>query len=186
MIEFIRRNSFGILVTYSEGFITSHIPFIIVAEDPMVLWGHLAIGNHQLRGMGDSRALVIFSGPHSYISPSWYAEPGQVPTWDYITVQVEGNTRLTGREETTKMLEKMVDFYESGSTLSGKLGEKSYQDMMSGIVGFRLYVDKMWGKAKLSQNHSVAGRLGVIEHLSRSGNQDEADIAELIRRTIPK
>jgi len=186
MMEFIRKYSFGIMITYSEGFRTSHIPFIITSDDPLVLWGHLATGNQQLRGIRDSRALVIFSGPHSYISPSWYAEPGQVPTWDYVTVHVEGNVRLTGRDDTTKMLERMVSFYESGSTLPGRLREKPYQDMMSGIVGFKIEVDRIWGKAKLSQNHSVADRLGVIDHLSRSSNQDEAKIAELIGRTVPK
>ena len=186
MIEFIRKYSFGIMVTYSEGFRTSHIPFIITANDPLVLWGHLATGNQQLRGIGDSRALVIFSGPHSYISPSWYAVPGQVPTWDYVTVHVEGTVRLSSRDETTKMLEKMVNFYESGSTLAGKLREKPYQDMMSGIVGFKVQVDRIWGKAKLSQNHSVEDRMGVIDHLSRSINQDEVEIAKLIGKTIKK
>lgn len=186
MIEFIRKYSFGIMITYSEGFRTSHIPFIITANDPLVLWGHLATGNQQLRGIGDSRALVIFSGPHSYISPSWYAVPGQVPTWDYVTVHVEGTVRLSSRDETTKMLEKMVNFYESGSTLAGKLREKPYQDMMSGIVGFKVQVDRIWGKAKLSQNHSVEDRMGVIDHLSRSINQDEVEIAKLIGKTIKK
>ena len=186
IIEFIRKYSFGIMVTYSEGFRTSHIPFIITANDPLVLWGHLATGNQQLRGIGDSRALVIFSGPHSYISPSWYAVPGQVPTWDYVTVHVEGTVRLSSRDETTKMLEKMVNFYESGSTLAGKLREKPYQDMMSGIVGFKVQVDRIWGKAKLSQNHSVEDRMGVIDHLSRSINQDEVEIAKLIGKTIKK
>ena len=184
MIEFIRKYSFGIMITYSEGFRTSHIPFIITANDPLVLWGHLATGNQQLRGIGDSRALVIFSGPHSYISPSWYAVPGQVPTWDYVTVHVEGTVRLSSRDETTKMLEKMVNFYESGSTLAGKLREKPYQGMMSGIVGFKIHVDRIWGKAKLSQNHSVEDRMGVIDHLSRSSNQDEVEIAKLIGKTI--
>ena len=186
MIEFIRKYSFGIMITYSEGFRTSHIPFIITARDPLVIWGHLATGNQQLRGIGDSRALVIFSGPHSYISPSWYAVPGQVPTWDYVTVHVEGTVRLSSRDETTKMLEKMVNFYESGSTLAGKLREKPYQDMMSGIVGFKVQVDRIWGKAKLSQNHSVEDRMGVIDHLSRSINQDEVEIAKLIGKTIKK
>ena len=184
MIEFIRKYSFGIMITYSEGFRTSHIPFIITANDPLVLWGHLATGNQQLSGIGDSRALVIFSGPHSYISPSWYAVPGQVPTWDYVTVHAEGTVRLSSREETTKMLEKMVDFYESDSTLARKLREKPYQDMMSGIVGFKIHVDRIWGKAKLSQNHSEEDRMGVIDHLSRSSNQDEVEIAKLIGKTI--
>ncbi len=186
MVEFIRKYSFGIMVTYSDGFRTSHIPFIITAQDPLVIWGHMATGNQQLRGIGDSRALVIFSGPHSYISPSWYAVPGQVPTWDYVTVHVEGKVKLSSREETTKMLEKMVSFYESGSSLSGKLRGKSYQDMMSGIVGFKIEVDKILGKAKLSQNHSMEDRMGVIDHLSRSSNQDEAEIAKLIGSTLKK
>ncbi len=82
------------------------------------------------------------------------------------------------------MLEKMVNFYESGSTLAGKLREKPYEDMMSGIVGFKIHVDRIWGKAKLSQNHSVEDRMGVIDHLSRSSNQDEVEIAKLIGKTI--
>ncbi|MEM0157276.1 MAG: FMN-binding negative transcriptional regulator [Thermoplasmataceae archaeon] len=184
ILQLIREYSFGILITYSDSFNASHIPFIIADEDPLVLWGHLATGNDQLRGIGDSRALVIFSGPHSYISPSWYAVPGQVPTWDYITVHAEGHVRLTGRQETTKMLEKMVSYYESGSSLSGKLGESAYQDMMSGIVGFRLEVDRVWGKAKLSQNHSEDDRIGVVRHLSSSSNQDEVKVADLIRKTV--
>jgi transcriptional regulator len=82
------------------------------------------------------------------------------------------------------MLEKMVDFYESGSTLAGKLREKPYEDMMSGIVGFKIHVDRIRGKAKLSQNHTVEDRMGVIDHLSRSSNQDKVEIAKLIGKTI--
>lgn len=186
LLDFIRKNSFGLFITCNGEMEASHIPMIIVKEDPLTIWGHLATGNQQLSGLNGSRAFIVFGGPHAYISPRWYAEEGQVPTWNYATVHIHGTVKLSSRKETTEMLEKMVKYYESDSQLSGKLDSDRYQDMMSGIVGFSLVADKVEGKFKMSQNHSVADREGVVNNLQKSRDPYEREVARMVSETIPQ
>lgn len=185
IIEFMRKNGFGLLVTNGEYPEASHIPMIVTEEEPLRVWGHLAVGNKQLNGLNGSRVLLIFGGPHAYISPTWYAVPGQVPTWNYATVHAYGTARLSGRRETTEMLEKMVKFFEENSPLSGRMSERKYQDIMSGIVGFHVDVTSLEGKFKMSQNHSVEDRIGVVKHLRISDDPYDREVAEMVRQTIP-
>lgn len=186
ILDFIRKNGFGLLVTSGEYPEASHIPMIVVDDDPIRIWGHLAVGNQQLSGLNGAKVLLVFGGPHAYISPTWYAVPGQVPTWNYATVHAYGIAKLSSRRETTEMLEKMVAFFEEKSPLSGRMREEKYQDIMSGIVGFHVDVVSVQGKFKMSQNHSVEDRIGVIKHLKGSSDPYEREVAELVRQTIPQ
>jgi transcriptional regulator len=184
IIDFISKNSFGLLVTCSGIIEASHIPFIISDLEPLTLWGHLAVGNDQIRGINGKEVLVIFGGPHAYISPEWYAEPGQVPTWDYTTVHFYGILKLTTTKENTDMLENMVSAYEHNSRLSGRIRERPYQEMIHGIVGFRIREKSVKAKFKLSQNHSVEDRKKVVASLRSTNRAMEMEVASLIESTI--
>src|SRR5689334_21322792 len=96
MHEFIRRHSFATLVTISSsGPVASHLPLLLDAEAGPhgSLLGHMARANPQWR-TAEGEALAIFLGPHAYVSPAWYGEPGTVPTWNYVAVHAYGTFRL--------------------------------------------------------------------------------------------
>ncbi|WKB35742.1 FMN-binding negative transcriptional regulator [Terrilactibacillus sp. S3-3] len=109
--DFIRHNSFGIL--FSQNWVhpqATHLPLVFDRDD---LVGHFAKANPHWRSLDGREALIVFSGPHSYISSSWYGEEG-VPTWNYMTVHVCGTCRIiTDQTELLNILKRSVDFYEA-------------------------------------------------------------------------
>ena len=93
----IRANSFGLLVTQGTvGMDASHLPLVVERDgDTLVITGHLAKANAQCAQLDGGEGLIIFSGPHAYIAPSWYKTQPAVPTWDYSAVHLHGILELT-------------------------------------------------------------------------------------------
>jgi transcriptional regulator len=86
--EFMRRNSFAVLTSLGEeGLVASHLPLLLDAEAGRqgILLGHMARANPQWRDVR-GEVMAVYSGPHAYVSPSWYEEEGTVPTWNYVAV----------------------------------------------------------------------------------------------------
>src|SRR5688500_13870647 len=103
LFEFIRANSFGILFSQHQGQAwATHLPFLLEAEgEKLVLWGHFARANPHWQEI-EGEILVVFPGPHAYISPAWYESPNVVPTWNYVAVHAYGT--LTLIHETDRLL----------------------------------------------------------------------------------
>jgi transcriptional regulator len=168
---FIRENSFGILVSVKDGLpVGTHIPLHLEknGEGQDVLMGHISRGNEQKYTLTDgARVLVIFPGPHAYISPRWYTQMN-VPTWNYISVHVYGTVKIVEGAALRAALSRLVDNYEQHMPQPVRIDEipeKTVQDEMRGIVGFEIVIDDMQAAAKLSQNrdeksyHQVIGQL---------------------------
>lgn len=190
----MREHCFATLVTLGpDGLIANHLPMEIDPEPAPfgTLRGHLAKGNPQWRDFStDLPALVIFSGPQAYITPSWYAtksETGRVvPTWNYMAVHAYGRPRsfddpgrlkslvtaLTARQE--------KDFAEPWQVDDAPADFIEHQ--LKGIVGIELTVERLEGKWKLSQNRSAADRAGVIDGLSRMSGPDALKMADAMSR----
>ena len=139
-----------------------------------VLLGHMARANPQWQAFdGSGHALAIFHGPHAYVSPSWYAEPATaVPTWNYAVAHVHGRVELMrDTAETRALLEEMIARYEAGRAQPWRLQleGRALQAMLDAIVGFRLAVERIDVKLKLSQNRSVADRERVTAALRADG-----------------
>jgi transcriptional regulator len=169
--KFIRTHSFGMLISsvQDEPFAT-HLPFLYDAEQ-RVLFAHMARANPQWRELDGQKALVVFAGPHAYISPSWYEEPAAVPTWNYVAVHVYGTCSVLAGEDGLKtLLADTVRYYEPDSQLPTRENESFYRNMMKAIVGFRIDITKIEGKAKLSQNRSPAVQDRVVKKLEMSGD----------------
>jgi len=113
--EFIRQNGFGILVSQgTECLLATHIPLELSADETRLI-GHISRGNSQWRNIESIKeVLVIFNGPHSYISSSWYNHEN-VPTWNYIAVHVYGTIRIIEGEVLQNSLKHLVDKYEKDS-----------------------------------------------------------------------
>jgi transcriptional regulator len=190
LFDFIQANSFGILFSQREGHpYATHLPFLVerAAEPNGRLWGHLAKANphwHELAG----EVLVVFPGPHAYISPAWYEAEKVVPTWNYVAVHVYGQITLTHDEEQLlQIVRDSVAFYEAGRPEPWQLdGSTEYiHKMLKGIVGFKIEITRLEGKWKLNQNHAVTRQAKVATALSRSSDQNEQAIASLMAGNLP-
>ena len=190
LIQIIRENSFGILFSADNGAPTAtHLPFLVEDDDTaLTLFGHFAKANPHWRHAGKTEALVVFSGPHTYISPSWYEADNTVPTWNYIAVHAYGHLILTSETETLNILQKTVDFYERDRTRSWTFDvlQDFYQKLAKGIVGFRIQVSRLEGKRKLSQNQSLERQQRVVAALQNSSAQNDQAIAALIADNLKK
>lgn len=193
--EVMRRHSFATLVTAFDGEPqATQLPFVYDAErgEHGTLVSHMARANphwqqfERYTSEGGS-ALVIFGGPHSYISPSWYPEgEPAVPTWNYVTVQAYGVPRvIEDSSEVRALLGELVDSNEAGLDPAWSLDSQAdeyVERMMRGVVAFELTVERIEAKAKLSQNKSDGTRLGAAEALDRQGWGDVAsEVARLMR-----
>ena len=172
IFSFLDANAFGQLVSTAEGRpMASHLPFLI-GEDRASLQCHLARQNPQWRELDGQQALVTFLGPHDYISPSWYKNPG-VPTWNYQAVHIYGRCRVfDDAEPLAAMVDALSRVYESAFE---KPWQPEYRDaMLKAIVGVEISIDELQAKYKLSQNRAAEDRAGVIRKLDASGANDLA------------
>ncbi|PER26056.1 MULTISPECIES: FMN-binding negative transcriptional regulator [Bacillus cereus group] len=182
--EIIEQNSFATLFSQHNGEpYATHLPLLLNRET-LTLHGHFARPNEQWKDSGNQQVLAIFQGPHSYISPSWYETNNAVPTWNYVAVHVYGELEIVEDEqELIDSLQDLVHTYEDPqSTYSLDDVDPNYMAGLSkGIVGFKIKISKIEGKAKLSQNHSVERRKLVVEKLEKVGSEGSREIAELMK-----
>lgn len=182
------RFSFATLVTTHGGCpIATHLPFLVYPDDSEhgTLISHMARANEQWQDFarGDE-ALVIFQGPHAYISPSWYEEHPSVPTWNYAVVHAYGVPRAIDDEARVRdALHALVDQHEAGfdEPWPMDLPDEYVRKMARGIVAFEVPISRLEGKFKLNQNRSARDREGVVAALTASGNAIDRELAELMQ-----
>jgi transcriptional regulator len=192
-LAFMRANSFATVVTSHNGdMIATHVPVrTIVAEDApdgaaVTLCFHLAKPNSQVGQLrAGAEALVIFNGPHAYISPSNYEKP-DVPTWNYVAVHAYGVPReVTGRDAQLALLADLIGHYESAFQAQWDEMPEAYRNgMLAGIVGFELQVARIEGKAKLSQNHSAHDQQAVADWLLAHAHATPRAVGALMRKRL--
>ncbi|HDR7317897.1 TPA: FMN-binding negative transcriptional regulator [Bacillus toyonensis] len=183
--ETIEQNSFATLFSQHNGEpYATHLPLLLNRET-LTLYGHFARPNAQWKDSENQQVLAIFQGPHSYISPSWYETNKAVPTWNYVAVHVYGELEVVeDKQELLNSLQDLVHKYEDPqSTYSLDDVDPDYMAGLSkGIVGFKIKINKIEGKAKLSQNHSIERRNLIVEKLEKVGSEGSKRIAELMRK----
>ena len=189
--EFMRQHSFATLVSAGdEEPLVSHLPLLLEADSGThgKLVGHMARLNEHWRIGADRPTVAIFHGPHAYISPTWYGEPGFVPTWNYITVHAHGTLLIRDeRERLRENVTRLVDIYEEGQSppWNADAIEPEFMDqLLDGIVGFELPIERIDGKWKLGQNHTIERRERAVESLRDSGSPDEVAVAEAMAATL--
>lgn len=188
--SFLRDNSFGVIVQAQENdFLATHVPFLYDA-DRAQLCAHVAKANPQAEQLDGQRVMVVFQGPHAYISPSWYGIPKQVPTWNYVAVHVHGVCHVVHHSEAlVDILEQTIYAYEPNSSLPKEANQPFYQNMTKAIVGFRVEITRIEGVAKLSQNKPVEVQRRVIRHLRNStdnlGDKTAVMMQQKLEQTNP-
>lgn len=183
--DLIDRNPFATVITVvdSKPFV-SHLPLTPKRDgDKIELVGHLARANPHWKSFANSQVTVVFHGPHTYITPKWYAE-NDVPTWNYSTAHVTGKIELVesydGIIGCLKELTAHVERHWSSGWEFFVPDDLKDEHLTKSIVGFKINVDEINFKKKMSQNRSPADRAGVLNGLkSRSDDNSRFVLDEM-------
>ena len=185
---FMNSYSFATLVTCDDGVpFATHLPVRHYSENGecTTLVAHMARANPQWKQFSDdSEVLTIFSGPHAYISPSWYETDNSVPTWNYTATHVYGIPILMhDHDQIVAMLAETVSFYERAFSQPwhGILPNELRDRLIQSIVAFEIRVTRIEGKFKLGQNRSNADNASVAGQLANSSNPNDLELYEFIK-----
>ena len=132
-----------------------------------------------------AKVLVVFAGPHAYVSPRWYTEMN-VPTWNYIAVHVYGTVKIVEGDELHAALRRLMDHYEHPMPQPVKveeISEKSYNENFRGIVGFKIFIDEIQAAYKLSQNRDEKSYHNVIDELEKKDDAAKGVADEMRKKT---
>lgn len=186
--EIMGRFSFATLITTDNGVpFATHLPVLHrpQPETTGILVGHVARANPQWQHFANAtESLAIFSGPHAYVSPSWYETELAVPTWNYIAVHAYGIPRVIEDEAwLIELLDEMVQRYESArpQPWPNQLPEEFRRNLLKSIIGFEMPIARIEGKFKLSQNRPEQDQANVVRELSHSANPDARAVADWMR-----
>lgn len=174
--DFVRAHAFATVISTVDGMpCASHVPLVLqTSVEGDRLLGHVARANpHWQAWASDQQLLVIFHGPHSYVSPTWYASGPAVPTWNYMAVHATGTVSLL--DDPAATLAALVGSYEA-APLPAELMPPAFVDKLSAhIVAFEIRVEQWEGKFKLSQNRPAVDQAQVARALIARG---EAELAQ--------
>jgi len=169
-----------VFLTTPDGPRVAHTPLLSPGDDKVRF--HVSRGNALAKHLAGAEALVVVNGPDGYVSPRWYSDPNQVPTWNYVALELEGPVRRLDAEETTALLDGLSARHEG--RLEGppwtrdKMEPAKFQKLLAGIVGFELEIRGRRPTLKLSQNKPAEERERVAAGMEASG---AAAIAHLMR-----
>jgi transcriptional regulator len=187
IIAFLKENSFGILINQTNGKLwATHIPLELGTnkEGKTILEGHISKENPQWKGFAENdQILAIFSGPHSYISPSWY-DHENVPTWNYIAVHVYGKIKIIEGDAVIESLKKLVDKYEQNSENPVRIEDLSEKTMMQsrGIVAFEIEIEEIQAQQKMSQNRDDKNYQNIISELEKTNTNQSIAVANEMKK----
>lgn len=190
LLDAMRANPFAILfgpLSAQPGMpfpVATHLPLVIKDEgEHGVLEGHFARANSHWSLLDGRETLVVFAGPHSYVSPSRYSDPLSVPTWNYIAVHAYGTlTAMHGEPEKEALLRDLIEANEPAYADQWHSFSADYhRRMLAGIVAFRLPISRIEGKFKISQNRPDTDRQNICT-AQASGTADEQSLAAWMKR----
>lgn len=185
--KFLQENSFGILINQTNGKLwATHIPLELDTNEngATILSGHISKENPQWNGFIDNnQVLAVFSGPHSYISSSWY-DHENVPTWNYIAVHVYGKIKIIEGEAVIESLKKLVDKYEQKSEDPVRIEDLSQKIMLQsrGIVAFEIEITEIQATRKMSQNRDEKNYQNIISELEKANTNQSVAVANEMKK----
>ncbi len=192
LLETMRSYSFAILFgpettpANDASPVATHLPLVVKDEgEHGLLEGHFARANPHWKSLAGEETLVVFNGPHSYVSPALYAESLSVPTWNYIAVHAYGVLSLVEDEPgKDALLAGLISDHEPAYAEKWRAMPEGFRrTMLAGIVGFRIPISRIDGKFKLSQNRPQADRLNV-QTTHAAGDPDQKALAAWMARLL--
>jgi transcriptional regulator len=188
LVDFMRANSFAILVTATGGTpAASHLPVIVAdSEAGIVIHSHMAKNNLQWQEFFDDEVMVVFAGPHAYVSPRWYAEKERVPTWNYAAVHAYGTVKLTadGKAKHAAQRELVAQLDPRWLPQFDALRPEYVENMLNGIVNFDIAVTRLETRWKLSQNRGRREQELIAAQLDKSEDVAVRALAALTRKHL--
>jgi transcriptional regulator len=188
ILAFLRANDFPLLVSGTGGTLhASHLPAVVQERgEDLFLDMHMAKANPQWREFFDDEVLVVFSGPHAYVSPRWYEQKERVPTWNYAAVHAYGVPRIV-EERAAKHAgqERLVASHDpEWLPAFRQLREQYVTDMLEGIVNFEIKVTRLETRWKLSQNRGRREQELIAAQLDQSADTTVRALAALTRKHL--
>jgi len=188
LLEFMRANNFPILVTGTGGVLhASHLPVTVNDNGKQVVIDmHMAKNNLQWREFFDDEVLVVFHGPHAYVSPTWYADTKRVPTWNYAAVHAYGVAKIIeDKKAKEKNQRHLIEVMDPGWLKQhDRLPREYIEQMLDGIVNFTIAVTRIETRWKLSQNRGRREMELIAEALEKTGHAGDRALAELTRKHL--
>ena len=189
VLSFMRANNFAVVVTATGGEPrASHLPVLVEERDGgLVIVAHMAKNNPQWEAFFDEEVLVVFHGPHAYVSPRWYAEKERVPTWNYAAVHAYGKVRAFHEPEAKRAAVAKLVAHHDPQWLPDyeKLSDGYMAGMLEAIVAFEIPVDRLETRWKLSQNRGREEMELITAELEKSPFGSERDLVPLMRKHLP-
>ena len=193
----MRAYPFAALITMSDaGYEVTHLPTKLKSEGALgVVECHVSRANPHWREIAKSgRGLLMYTGPQAYITPGWYpskaAHGKVVPTWNYAVVHAHGTAEIVDdRDWLVRHVSELTDQQEAGTATPWATSDApgNYIEVMSrGIVGMRFTIERLEGKAKMSQNREIPDREGVVAGLKARAEEGDAKVADLVASEAEK
>lgn len=186
LLEVMRSYNFATLVSCVEGVpFATHLP-VLVREEPqgLVIDAHVAAANPHWRAFAtESRALVIFHGPHTYVSPTSYRSTRRVPTWNYIVVHATGKVRIVpDAAEKLAIIGRLIDFHDPEfAPRFADFEVELRNSLLAAIVGLEIQVERLEGKFKLNQHRLTDDRPELLREYE-AGDENHRAIANWMKR----
>ena len=180
-LAFMRRYPFANLVTGGGRPQVTHLPFLIEEQEGrIVLRAHMHRMNPQWKNLEEGEALVVFTGPHAYVSPMLYQEATRVPTWNYLALHAYGKARLLpSKEQGIDMLEATIRQFEPSYWDTWKaLPPEWVNRIVPQLMAFEIEVTEILFQKKLSQDKPEGDRLRVMEYFL----QTHPELGEYMRQ----
>lgn len=181
MLAFVREMSFcTIFVAGDDRLVAVHGP--VVAEAGRLRF-HLSRANRAAAALDGARALVSCVGPDAYVSPDWYGSDDQVPTWNYVAVEIEGSLSRMDEAALVAQVDALSAEHEERLTpkpvwTRAKMSPGRFEAMTKAIVGYELWIEEMRGTRKLGQHKRAGERSGAVAALRALGRSEIADWME--------
>ena len=191
VIAFMKENAFALITGQGEKYpVATQIPLAVkIRDSKMFLEGHMMRKtDHHLAFEKNNNVLVLFTGPHCFVSASWYTERGIGSTWNYMTVHAKGKIHFKDEEGTRNAVKALSDKYEGTVSHDSfdNLPKEYIDHMVKAIVGFSIEVEALDNVFKLSQNRDEVSQKNIIEQLRKRGDSNSTGIADEMEKLNTK
>ncbi|HZK98975.1 MAG TPA: FMN-binding negative transcriptional regulator [Caulobacteraceae bacterium] len=188
LADLVAERGLAVIVAGAEPPIVGHAPVLLSGGR---LRFHLSRDNRACPAIEASpRVLAVITGADAYISPDWYALADQVPTWNYMSAEIEGPTRIMDAGETRRLLDDLAAHFEARLApkppwTRAKMDPDRFEAMLGAIVGYEMTIERFEGVAKLSQNKPESERRRLAAALTATGEAGAKAVAKLMARDAP-
>ncbi len=189
VIAFMKENDFAMVTGFGKNYpVATQIPLEIEEKEGQLLFrGHfMKKTDHHIAFEKNNNVLVVFTGPHCFVSASWYDNPQTASTWDYMAVHAKGKIIFTDEEGTYQVIKNATNKYEGEVTIAAfnKIPQDYIAHQLKAIIGFTIEVETIENVFKLSQNKTREEQLNIIAHLKKRGDENSIKIAEEIEHRL--